>query len=323
MFGMTQSSNRRFVALVALIALSTLGLAACGSSEKGEPAAVAIEFGADQWIANGGDFKEAANWDVAEKPTLTLGAGAINPASLDLVAGMPYEIMVINNDKVALGFEARDLFRASAVRKTESGAEIKIILFKEIFVNPGKSIRLFIIPVVPGTYALNGVDAAGAQVSGMTGTVNVTGAMPTEPAPAIENVSTTGELSDAAGLISSAIPTWDTKAVKATIVMGDTGASHFFKPKSTVLKIGVPTILTFENQGNTMHVNEMMDFYKTVAFWKVVASDGWATGALPKPADVDVPVSVSIYFIPTVAGTYQITDSAPEMSSISATIVVK
>jgi len=288
----TQSSKKRYVALVA--------------------------FGADQWISNPDDFKEAANWDIAEKPTLTLGAGAINPASLDLVAGMPYEIMVTNSDKVDLGFDGRDLFRASAIHKTESGAEIKIILFKQIFVKAGKSIRLFIIPIVPGTYALKGLDAKGAEASGVAGSVNVTGTMPTAPVPAIENVSTAGEVAGAAGLISAAIPTWDAKAVKATIVMGDTGASHFFEPKETVLKLGVPTILTFDNKGNTLHINEMMDFFKTVALWKVVGSDGWNTGGLPKPADVEAGISVSSYFIPTVAGTYQITDSAPDMSSISA-----
>ncbi len=282
-------------------------------------------FGADQWLTNHGAFKDAGNWALAGKPTLTLSAGAINPASLDLVAGLPYEILIKNTDTVALGFDGRDFFRASAVRKVQASPEMKIVLFKEIFVKPGQSLRLFIQPVVPGTYVLNGLDATGAKVTGMVGSVNVTGALPpTFPAPVFQNVSTTGEIACASNLISAAIPTWDAKAVKATILMDDTSAAAgYFMPQEIVLKLGVPVILTFENKGLFKHVYELKDFFKTVAFWKSDGAEGWVIGALPRPADAYPLTTLNLYFIPTVAGTYQWLDSAAGMSSIKNTIIVK
>jgi uncharacterized cupredoxin-like copper-binding protein len=326
----TSRSRRGVLGIVAVASAVLLGLTACGSSSSSESAAPAATdtaaavsaLGADQWISNPGDFKDAANWDIAKKLTLALGGGAINPASLDLVAGMPYEIAVSNSGSADLGFSAQDLFRGSAVRKTESGAEIKMLLFKEVFVKAGKSINLFIIPVVPGTYELAGVDASGTP-DGSTGTVNVTGALPTKPVPAIAAISTLGMPAGADALISAAIPTWDATAVKATITMGDTAAAHFYKPKDTVLKVGVPATLTFVNSGNATHVNEMMDFFKTAALWKIAGADGWNTGGMAKPGDVDAGITVSVYLIPTQAGSFSLTDSSPGMEKMTATITVK
>jgi hypothetical protein len=327
----TTRSRKRVIGVVALASAALLGLTACGSSSSPQSAAAPAvaataatsALGADQWISNPGDFKDAANWDIAKKLTIALGGGAINPASLDLVAGLPYEIAISNSDSADLGIGAKDFFRGSAVRKTESGAEIKIYLFKEVFVKAGKSVNLFIIPVVPGTYDLAGIDASGAPVSGMTGKVNVTGSLPTKPAPAIAAISTLGMPADADALVAAAIPTWDATAVKATITMGDTAAAHFYKPKDTVLKVGVPTILTFVNNGNATHVNEMADFFKTTALWKVVGVNGWNTGNQAKPADIEPGVTVILYLIPTQAGSFSLTDSTAGMEKMAATITVK
>ena len=322
--------KRSALGFVALTSAALLTLTACGggaSSEKAAPTAsettaAVSALAADQWVSNPGDFKEAANWDTAEKPTIALGGGAINPSSLDLVAGKPYEIEISNSDSVDLGIGMKDFFRASAIRKTESGAEIKLILFKEIFVKAGKSIRLFVVPVVPGTYEITGLDAKGTPVSGMSGKVKVSGTLPTTPVPALANVSTVGEVTGAADLIAAAIPTWEAKAIKATISMGDTAVAHFFKPKNTVLKVGVPATITLVNKGNTMHVDEMMDFFKTTALWKVAGADGWNTGGLAKPADVDAGITVILFVVPTQAGTFTLTDSAPGMESMKATVTV-
>ena len=326
----TTRSRKRAIGIIALASAALLGLSACGSSPSSTsaapsaaPTAATSALGADQWISNPGDFKDAANWDTSEKPTLALGGGAINPGSLDLVAGKPYEIMVSNSDTVDLGIGAKDFFRASALRKTESGAEIKMNLLKEVFAKAGQSIRIFIVPVVPGTYELTGLDASGAPVSGMTGTVNVTGALPTKPAPVMAAISTIGIPAGADEMIAAAIPTWGAKAVVATITMGDTAAAHFYKPKNTVLKVGVPATLTFVNKGNATHVNEMMDFFKTAALWKIAGASGWDTAGMAKPADVDAGITVTLYLIPTQAGSFTLTDSAPGMESMNATITVK
>lgn len=322
--------KRSALGFVALTSAALLTLTACGggaSSEKAAPTAsettaAVSALAADQWVSNPGDFKDAANWDTAEKPTIALGGGAINPAALDLVAGKPYEIAISNSDSVALGLGMKDFFRASAVRKTESGAELKLSLFKEMFVKAGKTVRLFVVPVVPGTYDITGLDANGAPVSGMVGKINVTGVLPTTPVPALANVSTVGVPAGAADLIAAAIPTWDATAIKATITMGDTAVAHFYKPKNTVLKVGVPATITLVNPGKTMHVDEMMDFFKTAALWKVAGADGWNTGGLAKPADVDGGITVTLFVIPTQAGTFTLTDSVSGMESMKATITV-
>jgi len=326
---MTSLKRRRALGFVALTSAALLALTACGgaSSEKAAPAAsettaAASILAADQWVSNPGDFKEAANWDVAEKPVLALGGGAINPASLDLVAGKPYAIEISNSDSVDLGIGMKDFFRGSAVRKTESGAEIKIILFKEVFVKAGKTITLFVVPVVPGTYEITGLDASGASVSGMVGKVNVSGTLPTTPVPAMANISTIGIPAGAEDLLAAAIPTWDAKAVKTTISMGDTAMAHFFKPKSITLKVGVPATITLTNPGSTMHVDELMDFFKTAVLWKIAGADGWNTGGMAKPADVDGGITVTLFLIPTQEGTFTLTDSSPGMESMKATITV-
>jgi len=330
------SKKRSTMSVVAIAGAALLALSACGggstepaaSSAAAAPAASAAApaaasgIAADQWVSNVGEFKDAANWDVAEVLTLDLAA-AMTPASIDLVAGMPYEIQITNSGAADQGVSAPDLFRASAVRKTESGAEVKMFQFTDVFAAAGKTVSLFLIPVVPGTYPLAGVGADGAAVAGLTGTVNVTGAHPTAPVPAIEPLTSLGAPAGGADLIAAAIPTWDAAATAVTITMGDTeGASGFYKPADTALKVGVPATITFVNEGTVVHVYECEDFLKTAATWKVTGSEGWNTGAQVRPADVEAGVTTSLYVIPTVAGSYTLTDSSPGMEAISATITV-
>lgn len=287
-------------------------------------------FGADQWISNFSDIKLAANWTLATSPTLTLTAGEFDHEALTLVAGTPYIIEIKNTDTVALGLDGGDLFRASVAWEVKEvwakqwGGEFKFNLLKEVFVNPGKTIKLWLLPVVPGMYKLNALDATGTKIAGMVGIVNVTGTIPTAPAPIFKNVSNVGNSTCDSNLVSAAIPTWDAKAQKATITLGDTATGGSWEPKETVLKLGVPTILTFDNsKGLKKRIYQMDDFFKTLAVWKITGGDSWNTGTLLRGADVYGGVTVSMYFIPTVAGTYKATDSGPGMSDVSATIVVQ
>lgn len=322
------SAALRAVSLIAAAGLTALGLSACGSSDSGDqatsssaPAASTSALGADEWVANAGDFKEAANWDTAEVLSVDLGT-ALSPASLELTAGMPYEIQISNSGAADQGISAPDLFRASAVRKTESGAEIKMYQFSDIYAGPGKTVSLFVVPVIPGTYPLVGVAADGAPVAGLEGTVTITGEVPTSPAPDIQPLSSLGGPADSEAMVASAIPTWDQAATAVKITMGDNGETGFFAPEQTTLKVGVPATITFVNDGTVLHVYECEDFLKTAAPWKVTGSDGWNTGAQVRPADVEAGISTSLYVIPTVAGTYQVTDSSPGFESMSTTITV-
>lgn len=315
-------------ALVAIASAALLTLSACGGGDSDKPAAdkpaaesTVKALTADEWVSNVSEYKDAVNWDTAEVLTLDLGADAMEPDTLELTAGSPYEIQISNSGTKELGVSAPELFRASAVRKTESGAEIKLYQFLDVYANAGKTVSLFLVPVVPGTYPLTGV-SDGAPVAGLTGTLKVTGSVPTDPEPVIENVSSLDLPAGAADLITAAMPTWDKNATAVTITMDDNGDVGFYKPEDTTLKVGVPATITFANEGSILHVYECEDFLMTTAMWKVTGSEGYDTGLQVRPADVEAGVSTSLYVIPTVAGVYELTDSAPGMEEISVTITV-
>jgi len=330
-FGRNGYSKRATLSAVALTAAALLTLTACGGGSDDAatdtPADTTVTLvealPAGQWISNSGDYKEAANWDVAETVTLDLGAGVITPSNLELVAGMPYVIEISNSDTVEHGLSALDFMRASAVRKVESpSAEIKVTLFKEIYVLPGKMMELFVVPVIPGVTAMEGL-TDGVPVAGMTGTISVTGETPTSPAPVIDPFSTVEEVAGAAGLIEAAKATWDTDAAAVTVEMVDNGDAHFFKPKVIELKLNQPVTLTFANTGNILHVFDTPDFLATCAFWKIVNAEGTVFGGKARPADLEAGGVSNLYIIPTQAGTYTLGDEAPEMASMKATIIVK
>ncbi|MDO8308848.1 MAG: hypothetical protein Q7V58_10885 [Actinomycetota bacterium] len=340
---MASRINRGAVGGLAVASVLLLTLSACGGGSSDATAdgasadaasapasaaasdeAAAASLGADQWVSNVGDFKDAADWDTAEVLALDLGA-AMTPAALDLTAGMPYEIQITNSGAADQGISAPDFFKASAVRKTESGAEIKMFQFSDIYAAAGSTVSLFIVPVMPGTYPLVGVDADGVPVDGLAGSVNVTGVVPTAPAPVIEPLSSLGVPAGATDMIAAAMPTWDTDATAVTITMGDQEGAEgtgFYKPENTDLKVGVPATITFTNEGTVMHVYEFEDLLKASAAWKVTASDGFTTGAQIRPADVEAGITTSLYLIPMAAGTYTLTDSAPGMETTTATITV-
>lgn len=327
----SRSSKRATMSVIAVSAAALLTLTACGgdsnnaSTDVPEDTAITLveALPAGQWISNSGDFKEAANWDTAETVTVDLGAGVITPSNLELVAGQPYVIEISNSDSVEHGLSALDFLRASAVRKVESpSAEIKVTLFKEIYVLPGKMMELFVVPVIPGVTAMEGL-TDGVPVAGMTGTISVTGDAPTTPAPVIDPFSTVEEVAGAAGLIEAAKATWSTEAAAVTVEMMDNGDAHFFKPKVIELKLNQPVTLTFANKGNILHVFETPDFLATCAFWKVVNAEGSVFGGKVRPADLEAGGASNLYIIPTKAGTYALGDEAPEMASMKATIIVK
>lgn len=321
--GLNWRSKRTTMSVIALGAATLLALTACGESGAAKEKAAdnnsvtlkqALPEG--QWIANAGDFKEAANWDTAQTLSLELGAGTITPSNLELAAGQPYVVEIANTDSVEHGLSALDFLRASAVRKAESpGAEIKVTLMKEIYVLPGMMMKLFVVPVIPGVTAMNGL-TDGAAVSGMTGTISVTGTAPTTPVPAIEPLSTVGEIAGAADA------DWST-ATAITVEMLDNGDAHFFKPKVINLKVNEPVILTFANKGNILHVFDTPDFLATCAFWKVVNAEGSVFGGKVRPADLEAGGVANLYIIPSKVGSYKLGDEAPEMASMLATIVVK
>ncbi len=322
-------SKRRNMIVLAIATTTVLLLTACGGGSNDEAAenpsgdsAVALveALPAGQWVSNFGAFKDAVNWDMAETVSLDLTAGVITPSNLTLTSGSPYVIEVTNSDSVEHGLSILDFFRSSAVRKIESpGAEVKMRLFKDFTILAGKTISIFVVPVMPGVSSITGL-TDGSAVAGMEGTISVTGAVPISPAPVIEDFSTSGELASAEELVANA--DW-TAAATATIDMGDNGAAHFFKQKVTNLKLNQPVILTFNNAGNVLHEFNAEEFFYTCATYKITDAEGSFMGGIIRPADLEAGGVANLYIIPTKAGTYQLTDSTSGMESMHATIVVK
>lgn len=311
------------VAAAAFVALSGCGGGSSPSAANGgeQGPALSQAIAPDKWVSNSSDFKEAANWDSAKEVSVTLGAGRLTPSNLELVAGQPYVIEIKNEDTVDHAWSALEFMRASAIRKVESpSSEIKMMLIKTINVHAGKSMPIFVVPVLPGVTKMEGL-TNGSPAGGMTGTISVTGTTPTEPAPVIESLSTVGELADAAELLKAALPAWDT-ATSVTIEMGDNAEIHFYKPKLTTLKLGLPVVLTFVNKGNVLHEYDAADLFKTMAVWKVSNAEGWVEGSVIRPADLEAGGQTSLYVIPTKTGTFTLGDSTPGMESMTATIEV-
>lgn len=317
-----KKSKRGVFSAIALTTAALLTLTACGGSSSDESTAPADEvialvqaLPAGEWISNSKEYKEAANWDIAEILTVDLASESISPSNLVLQAGLPYEIQVFNNDTVDHIFSAPDFMRASAVRKVESpGAEVKMRLFKDVTIFAGKAMNIFVVPVIPGVLKMENLTDGIVSASG---TISVEGSAPTTPAPVIENVSTVGVVAGADALLAAV--DWSTVAT-ITQEMGDNGDLHFYKTKIINLKLNEPVILSFANNGNTQHVYAAEDFFNTCAFSKIVSAEGSVTGGIISPADLEVGGIANLYLIPTVAGTYTLLDEATDMK---ATIVVK
>ena len=260
--------------------------------------------GAEQYVANGADFVDAADWDAKKTIVVEMTEMAFTPKDIVLEAGQPYVLEIVNKGTEKHEFTAEAFMRTVATRKAEtSETEVKVPFFREVEVFAGKTVELFIIPLIPGTYELVcEIDlgtANGHCEQGMFATITVTGTAPASPVLKLADVTSGPWLADGEAQVAAA--DWDT-AISLTIDM----AEMSFTPKDTVLKVGQPYIITVVNKGTEKHEFTAEDFFPTIAFRKAEDASGEFKAPAPREVEVFAGQEVELFLIPTKAGTYDL-----------------
>jgi len=298
--------------------LAVLATAACGTAKTETPAAggattqgaavvaAPAVFDDDQYLENAKEFVDAAKWDGAAKVRIDLGEMFFKPKDVTLEAGKPYVIELANTGKVKHEFAAGKFFRSAATRKMENpGSEVKVPYFTEVEVFAGKSVELFVIPTVPGSFEML-CEIKGHREAGMEGTITVTGSAPTVPTPVIGSVKAAPWLQNGPALVEAASATWKETAKTIRIEAGEDGAKMFFKPNNIVLKAGMPYVIELVNIGKVKHEYTAGKFFPTVAFRKAEDASGEYKAPMVKEAEVKAGSQLDLYLIPTTPGTYDI-----------------
>lgn len=313
-------------------ALAVLSTGACGSPASKPPVAApkpvlaerAAVITADQYLTNPLDFNEAVDWTLARTVKVDLDEMFFKPKDLVLRAGIPYVVELKNTGLLVHEFTAAGFFRASSVRKiaTENG-EVRVPYFTGIKVEPGKTVTVYAIPVIPGQFDIF-CSITGHREAGMVGGITVTGSRPEVPVPALGSLKSGLWLQDSPAIIKAAATTWDAKAKKVEIEAGDTQANMFFKPKELVLKKDSPYVLRLVNSGTILHEFTADGFFPTVAFVKAKDTDGEYTSPLLKEAEVLAGKQLDLYIIPTKTGIFKIVCKLPghEVAGMVGTIRV-
>lgn len=299
-------------------ALAVLVTGACGSGETAKPAVggtttqgtastgKAAVLPEGQYLENAADFVDAADWDAATKMRIDLGEMFFKPKIVSLKAGRPYVLELVNTGKVKHEFTAAEFFRSAATRKIQSdSSEVKVPFFTEIEVFAGKTVELFVIPVMPGSFKML-CELKGHREAGMEGTITVTGSAPAVPAPVLASVTDGKWLQNGPALVEAASATWDAKKETIRIEAGEDGAKMFFKPQNLVLKAGTPYVIELVNVGKIKHEYTAAEFLPTVAFRKLEDAEGEYKSLLLKEAEVLPGKQLDLYLIATKAGTYNI-----------------
>lgn len=326
---------RQVTALGAALAVLLTG-AACGSSETAKPAAggatsagatksaptssaapssgASVALGADQYLENGQDYVGVVDWTIALPVKIELGEMYFKPKDIPLRAGIPYVLELVNNGKAIHEFTAAEFFRSSSIRKIQSeNSEVRVPFFTEIEVLPGQSVKVFAVPVIPGTFEML-CRLPGHREAGMVGTISVTGTATGLPVPVLKSMTAGPWLQNGSELVEAATPTWDAKAKTVKIEAGEGGAGGpgmYFKPKQLVLKVGEPYVIQLVNVGTILHEYTADKFFPTVAFRKAQDASGEYKTPLLKEAEVMAHKQLDLYLIPTKAGTYQIVCKLP------------
>jgi uncharacterized cupredoxin-like copper-binding protein len=299
---------RRTVSRTAAITVIVLVLGACqsgGSSQapsSSEPPDIASPSEAavtDRYVANASDFVDAADWDASKTVTIELSEFAFTPKDITLEAGQPYVLEVINRGTVKHEFTAEDFFRTVATRKAETAeSEVKVPFFTEIEVFAEKSVEIFLIPLIPGTYDLV-CEIEGHYEAGMFGTITVTGETPTSPALELADVSNGPWPQDGPAEVQAA--DWDAAETPAIEL-----SEFAFTPSEITLTAGQPYVITVNNVGDVKHEFTAEDFFGTVAFRKAEDASGEFKGPVPREVEVFAGATIDLYLIPLVPGTYDL-----------------
>ena len=290
-------------------------------------AAAPAVFAEDAYLKNAGEYIDAAKetWDAkAATVRVELKEMSFTPKDLTLAAGKPYVIELVNNGNKKHEFAASKFFRSAAVRKVDTpSSEVKAAFFTEIEVLAGKTVKLFVIPVTPGSFEML-CEMVGHREAGMEGTITVTGAKPATPVEVLGSMKGGPWLQEGPALVKAALETWGAKAVKVKIEAGENGAKMFFKPTNLVLKAGTPYEIELVNTGKEKHEYAAEKLFPTMALRKAQDAFGEYTVVLLKEAEVKPGQKLELFVIPTKPGTFKIVCAIPghEKAGMVGTVTV-
>lgn len=308
-------------------ALAVLSTGACGGGkDAANPApqptlAVQGVINDDQYLTNPMDFNGAVDWTLARTVKVDLGEMYFKPKDISVRAGIPYVLELKNSGVITHEFTAAKFFRSSSVRKiaTENG-EVRVPYFTGIKVEPGKTVNVYAIPVIPGKFDIF-CSIVGHREAGMVGEITVTGRRPEVPVPALGQLKSGLWLQDSPAIIKAAA---GIKPITVEFEAGDLPSRMFFKPKQLVLKKGQPYVIQLVNSGTILHEYTADDFFPTAAFIMAKDESGEYTSPLLKEAEVLAGKRLDLHLIPTKTGTFKIACKLPghEESGMVGTIKV-
>ncbi len=138
------------------------------------PALQLADVASGPWVQDGAALVKAADWDKKQAITIELAEMSFTPKDTTLKVGQPYVITVVNVGTEKHEFTAGDFFNSIAFRKAEDASgEFKAPAPHEVEVFAGKTIDLYLIPTMAGTYDLV-CEIKGHFEKGMFGTITVT-----------------------------------------------------------------------------------------------------------------------------------------------------
>ncbi len=127
-----------------------------------------------QYIKDAEERIKQADWSKMETTIVELSEFSFSPKDLIFKMGVPYKLEIKNTGSIKHYFVSEKFYKAIATRKVQSNSdgEIKAPYFKAIEVFPGRSLDLYFIPVLKGTYDLK-CTIKGHAEKGMIGTISI------------------------------------------------------------------------------------------------------------------------------------------------------
>ncbi len=297
----------------------------------------------------------AADWDSATDITLDMvensdSTYAFDPSTLTLAAGQPYILTIssgVGNEEkhyfategAAAFVTGSDFYQAIATRKVQTvDAEYKAPYFKAVEMlipsTTDKELEIYFIAQLPGTYAFY-CSITGHEDAGMSGTITIEGD-PTLYGLDLEVDSDYTVALSTDTRLSGSDAVWTSPTSITSDFLETSSTDYSFTSSFTSLDVGTGYKLTITNPDeNGKHywydegdTNTTDPLFQSVVFRKAQDSQAeikpYYLTAVELRAASSGDLSTDLYFVPTVAGTYDhvCTVTGHEAAGMTETITV-
>ena len=221
---------------------------------------------------------------------------SFDPPGIGLTKGLAYKLTLDNpaGNGSKHYYTAVELYRTVVLRKADdSQAEIKAPYLKAVELLIGGNTTLYIVPTEAGTFGVL-CTIAGHAAQGMTGDITVS-----------DPVDTPTTASDWVNFVN-----WDERTV-VDVSMVENGAALSFSPNTFTFEAGKPYVLRITNDASNdskhyFSPDGLESFYQAVATRKVQTADAEYKAPYFDAVELKIGGMLEIYFVPVLAGTYDI-----------------